>query len=178
MRKKRLTALLRRLAAVLVALPLTASAGLLGSSVVGTPYYPSLYNLGGTGQPAGPFTVDDQIEFPEGLILYSGDIDITDKQILWIPTVTMTYDVTPFNGFGLKFSGAPPITNVVLNPASALSATSISFTADEIFINMSGKAAVAGVPAIFDVNPTPEPGTLALLSLSLAALAARRSRKE
>jgi len=178
---KKSTGLPAMLAAIFLAVPLSASAGLLGSTVIGTPLFPDASTLGGTGHPAGPITVvDPGLEFPEGepYILYSGNIDITDNQIRWIPTVSTTYLTADFNGFKLQFSGAPAITNVVLDPASALAATSISFTSDTVFLNFSGKTVTAGVPAIFDVNPTPEPGTLALLGLSLAGLAAARRRKQ
>ena len=177
---KKLTGLRALLAAIFLAVPLSANAGLLGSTVTGTPLFPNTSTLGGTGHAAGPFTVvDPGLEFPEGepYILYSGNIDITDNQIRWIPTVSATYLTADFNGFMLKFFGAPAITNVVLDPASALAATSISFTSDTVLLNFSGKTVFANEPAIFDVNPTPEPGTFVLFGLGLAGLGAVRRWK-
>jgi hypothetical protein len=165
------------LVAVLLAAPLTVSADLLGSTVIGTPLFPDTSTLGGTGNSAVA-TVGAGIEFPEGLILFSGNIDITDHQIIWTPTVSVMYLTSTFNGFSLQFSGAPTITNVTLDPASLLSATSISFTADTVFLNFSGKVAVSGESAIFDVNPVPEPATMLLFGLGLAGLAGVRRFKK
>jgi len=158
--------------------PLTANAGLLGASVTGTPLFPDTTTLGGTGHASGPVTViDPGYEFPEGLILYSGDIDITDSQIFWIPTVSTTYLTASFNGFKLDFLGAPAITSLTLNPASLLSATDITFDSDTIFLNFSGKTVVAGEAAIFDVNRVPEPSTALLFGIGLAVLGSMRRRK-
>jgi hypothetical protein len=174
---RKMRAFLGVLAVALLAAPLPASAGLLGSTVIGTPLFPDISTIGGTGHSAGPILVDAGIEFPENLILYSGDIDITDNQILWIPTVSTTYLTSSFNGFELDFFGAPDITGVMLHPGSALAATSISFTADRVFLNFSGQTVVKGEAAIFDVNPVPEPVTLALLGIGLAGLGFSRRRK-
>ena len=110
-------------------------------------------------------------------------VSISDTQI----TITNEYDGAycytalpchdPFTGFTFTFSGAPAITKVTVDPASAMDfgpLPGLTFTSTEIAVNLVGLAPAVGDELILDVNPTaplvPEPSTWALMLLGFAGL--------
>src|SRR5579875_561222 len=57
-----------------------ASAGLLGSSVTATGYYPNLSTI--LSGPVGPVTVGSGVEFPVDTLFFDGSVDVTDNQVI------------------------------------------------------------------------------------------------
>ncbi len=73
MMKKLFTAATRLIAVATVAASLTpfaAQAGLIGSNVTGTLYYPDLSTV--YDGPYGPYTVSNSVEFPVGTLAFDG----------------------------------------------------------------------------------------------------------
>jgi hypothetical protein len=170
----------RRIAAALIAAcvaPACAHAGLLGSQVTGTEYFPDLSTV--FAGPAGPVTVGPGIEFPSGALATDGNIDISNTQILWQPTQSLTYLPGAFNGFKLTFAGAPTITSVTLDGATTLVPVGFSFTGSEVLFNLEGLTATIGEATIFDVQTAAaaEPASLALLGMGLVGLAVACRRR-
>jgi hypothetical protein len=154
-------------------------AALLGSDVTGTLLFPDLSTV--FSGPEGPFTVSGAVEFTTGTLTASGSIDVTDNQIIWTAAFSTSYGSGAFNGFRLVFSGAPPITNVTLNPATTLTPVGFSFTGNEVFFNLAGVSAATGQQTILDVTvgPTaiPEPGTPLMLGIGILGLATAGARR-
>ncbi len=169
------------MAAMAFAVP--AKAGLLGSSATAFGLFPDSSTVLNS---SGPVTVDGSIEFPAGsLPSYPfQSIQVTDTQIIiasHIPGGSSAFTSVPFNGFELLFTGAPAITNAVVDGASNLDPVGVSFAGDQVLVNFEGLPYGDGSTTIIDVTTgavaVAEPATLALLGASLAGFGALRRRK-
>ena len=154
-----------------------AHAGLLGSTATITGYYPDLSSIF-----LGPLvtTVTNGVEVPSSEISsHTGSIDITDTQIIWNAETGAGYGPGEFNGFGVLFSGSPQITSVTLDSGTTLTQIDLSFTGNEVFINLAGLTVQGGEKTILNINasPVPVPGGIWLLgpALGIAGVIRRRA---
>lgn len=123
--------------------------------------------------------------FPTGAEFLS--LDISDHQLLITFSLTTPVNLDVFNG--LRISDTQGVladfTSVSLNGASTqtgFAGGALTFDADNIYINLAGMNVVLGRTLLFDVNPlsgpvgTPEPGTLVMVGLGIAAIYRWRQR--
>ena len=158
-----------------------ASAGLLGSGVTGTAYYPNLSTV--IAGPVGPITVSSAVEFPLGTLPENGSIDITNTQIIYTAANPGAYNTGSFDGFVLDFTGAPTILNVTQDAASGFG-ISYSFKGNEVKMNFSGATSTfVGEETILDVTtakvPEIDPASAASgLMLLVGGLVVLRGRRQ
>lgn len=88
------------------------------------------------------------------LVQVSASFDVTDTTVTETFLLTAGLGVGTFNGPVYKFTGAPPITNVTVDPNSDPGAApvNVSFTADSISVNDSGVHVTNGAKQILDVT--------------------------
>jgi hypothetical protein len=135
-------------------------------------------------------TVGPGVEFPLGSIHASGSLsvipfslDVSSNMLDATFFSSGTLLSGGFNGGVITFSGAPPIVDVTVDPASDFIPTVLSFTSTSISNNVEGKPFVAGTHEILDVvtgtGPvlTPEPSTGALIGTGVASLIFLRRRR-
>lgn len=170
--------LLAGAAALAVATP--ASAGLLGSTVNVSAYFP---NDATVFEDPGDALVSGGVEYLSGsypTYNSSWQVDVADTSINITDLLSVGLPFTPaaFNGFVLTVVSGPAIASASINPASTIVPVSASVSGGRLFINFSGVGAAAGGTAIVDFTtagvPVPAPAALALFGLGLAALGLRR----
>ncbi len=134
-------------------------------------------------------TVGPGVEFPLGSVHAIGSLnvipfslDVSSNMLDGTFFSSGTLIRGGFNGGVLTFAGAPPITGVTVDLASAFVPTSLSFTSTSISINGSGRPFVSGTHEIFDVTTgsgpvLPEPPTWTLIGAGLAGLMFLRRRR-
>jgi PEP-CTERM motif-containing protein len=130
------------------------------------------------------------VSFPVGtlhsvttLAVIPASFDITADQITETSAVAARASSGSFNGVVYDFSGlSSPITNVTVDPLSTIIPVSVAFTDHSVDVNVAGLSVAAGGKYILDVTTggvvaTPEPSSIALVSVGLAGLATIRRRR-
>jgi hypothetical protein len=128
------------------------------------------------------FVVGPGVELPAGL--YSpadgtGQLDVSDTNLLVKFTTTGAWTAGSFNGFRLydSTSTIAPITSVTVNPATNMpgfSVANVSFDANNIYVNWQGLPVDPSYVVSLDVNSTaavPAPSTLVTWSGVMAVVA-------
>jgi hypothetical protein len=139
--------------------PSTAStpSTLRGTSVTLTANYPSVDEVF-----TNIVTGTVPVSWPKGtlystknrLVQVQASFDVLDTTVTETFLMTASLGVGKFNGPVYKFTGAPPITNVTVDPNSDHSGdpVEISFTTDSISVNDSGLHVTSGAKQILDVT--------------------------
>lgn len=165
-------------AAGVLALPLAARADLLGNSVNVTYAYPTsttVYdNLGDYTVPSG------------GALAGIASFVINPDQIDVSSEAKQIFNASSFNGFEFTdLSTDPDITGVTIDAASSadMEGAGITFTSDEVFVNLEGLSVNASDTLVLDLSfapaasVTPEPASIALLASGLLGVAGTMRRR-
>lgn len=177
--------------ALIAATPRADADFLQGKQLSVQVYFPDLNSPVGTPQ---VFTANgtNEVDFggsaPGGIIV-AANLIVSDTTIEFIYKQASGFTSAAFNGYVFKdvSPDIPAFTSLAVDPATTLAgfgASRISFTSNQININVSGLAANVGTVLELDLTvaapAVPEPASVALLVLGLvpaAALASlRRSR--
>lgn len=158
----------------------SAQASLIGSQVRVTNQFP---NLGDVQEDLGTRTLVDGDSFSSfGL---GATLRVTPDGFVIVNDTPGSFNPSAFNGFVIEILSGPTITGVAFDgPASTpnfLANAVLALVGDEIRVNLAGTCAGvcgAGAQLVVDVTTAavPEPGTHALLAVSLAALVGIRRR--
>jgi hypothetical protein len=134
-----------------------ASRTLRGASVALTANYPTIDDVF-----TNTVTGTVPVSWPKGtlystknrLVQVQAGFDVSDTTVTETFLMTAGLGTGKFNGPVYKFTGAPPITNVTVDPNSdhSVDPVSISFTADSISVNDSGLRVTNGAKQILDVT--------------------------
>lgn len=176
------------LAALLpLALAGQANAGLLGSTVNMSPYYPTSASQ---YDDAGNVVVSGAVEYPDGSFdLYnnSWQIDISDTQLVITDfrSEGLPYSPADFNGWILHVVSGPNIVSASADGASGFLPFAISVVNGDLLLNFQGVSGPAGSSSIinFSTDPgpdpvsVPEPASLAVFAMGLLALRQVRRRR-
>jgi len=156
--------------------PAASQAGLVGSTVSVTPIFAS-----GVAQPTLTAVVSDTtMEFSSIPSYYSLQLDIFDSKLVFSVDTVSTFPMGVFNGFQILFSDVT-LTGVALDASSTMVPFAIGLTGNRLDVNYQGVTVGHGQQTIINIDSVaaaavPEPESLALVGLALAALGlARRS---
>ncbi|MBS0447655.1 MAG: PEP-CTERM sorting domain-containing protein [Proteobacteria bacterium] len=154
--------------------PAARAVVLEGKEITTAFYFPDQNTIGFGGVPVVS-TVGPGVEIqasPQGFPIAS--IDFDDTSITLDFFVSLNGTVAPFNGWRFyDASGTiPAFTGARLT--TALPGWSVSYDADDIWLNGSGSTYTAGSSLRIDVAAVPEPAACALMGLGLVVVGAAR----
>jgi hypothetical protein len=117
-------------------------------------------------------TVNGGIEFA-GIAGGEANAKITDSQIILDAVASGSYASGSFNGYAFTFTGAPPITNAVLDSSTTWFPAHLTFTSKSVSLDYSGITVPAFPATVVDVA-VPEPAALLTLATAIAGISPRR----
>jgi hypothetical protein len=163
-----------------------AHAGLLGSTIDISAFFPNTSTL---FQDGGTKTVSGAIEYPAGTFANynpSWQVDVTDSQII-ITNTTAGFPFQPgsFNGFIMTVLSGPTLISAVADASSGFFPVGLTIVGNQLQMNFQGVNASNTSPlsSIIDVSTAtsavPEPSTWAMMLIGFAGLgfAFRQSRR-
>jgi uncharacterized protein (TIGR03382 family) len=165
-------------AALAIATP--ASAGLLGSTVNVSTYFPDASTL---FYDPGNAVVGASVEYPQGSYPpynTSWEVDVSDNRITITDVLGTGLSFAPgsFNGFVLTVVSGPSIVSASVDAASTIVPVDVTVSGGRLFINFAGVSDQdfgSGIVTFVTGDvPVPAPAALALFGLGLVALGARR----
>jgi hypothetical protein len=169
----------------------SAHAALLqGKTVEFTYFFPDTSSVYGPDLANGNYVVGSGLEIPNGICCgYEGTLDISDKNLLAKFHFSSSYTPASFNGFRISdvFNSIGSFTSATVNPATTLpgfTGANVSFDANNIWVNWEGLFFNDGDTVSIDIDggstsdKVPEPATLALFGVGLAAAGVMRRRRK
>jgi hypothetical protein len=156
---------------LLLAGAVPAQAGLIGSDVDVTFYFPDMATVFCSN---GTATVGAGVEYPSSCSGFDPvSIDIGDNQIQ-VDTGGIGWSTGAFNGFLLSILSGPAITSATYG-GGTMGVTDLEVDGGNLWVNFAGQS--GGIALIdFETEQVPEPGTLGFLAVGLAGAALRRRR--
>jgi len=153
-----------------------AQAGINGTSVNLTAYYP---DLGSVYADAGAKLVGPDVEFPYDSVpgYRALSFDLSDTRIA--VCCNAVFADAAFNGFAFTFSSVVP-TGASIDPASAYAPYAISLIGNTLFLNYQGVVNATKGPSLIDLQfgavPEPAEWELMIAGLLAAGVALRNKR--
>lgn len=163
--------------------PGVAQAGLLGSTVNVSAYFPDIVSI---YENPGNAVVTNDVEYLSGAYdIYntSWEVDVQDNRITITDVlgIGLPFSGADFNGFVLRVISGPAITSASINNSSTIVPVNAQVSGGSLFINLAGVGQQPFGTAIIDVSTAggvvPEPGTWALMLIGFGGLGAVLRRR-